>query len=189
MEDTAKFFGKFSQASYEPLQNNQIIEDYTLDNELSTPEQRVYTNPTTKGIVIASRGTNLKNKKDTLNDLRSDLLLSVGLQRFDPRIKREKENLKRVEDKYCKEGCEINTVGHSLGGVVSNELGKSSNNVKGVYSFNKGSTLLTKNGSAKETAYLTKGDLLSNLSAFTNRGKTIITNTNRKNKHTVKNFL
>ena len=187
-EDTAKFFSKFSRATYEPLNNNQIIEDYSLDNELSTPEQRVYKNNKNE-IVVASRGTHLKTKKDTLNDLRSDLLLSVGLQRFDPRVKREKENLKRVEEKYCKDGCNINTVGHSLGAQVANELGKSSGNVKGVYSFNKGGTALTRGGSAKETAFYKSGDLLSNMTAFTNRGKSIITNTKNKNKHTIKNFL
>jgi hypothetical protein len=189
MEDTAKFFGKFSQATYQPLQNNQIIEDYTLDNELSTPEQRVYKNKD-NNIVVASRGTHLKTKKDTLNDLRSDLLLSLGLQRFDSRFKREKDNLKKVEDKYCKDqSCNITTTGHSLGSQVANELGRSSNNVKQVISFNKGGTALTKGSSAKELAFYNRGDLLSNMTALTNRGKTIITNTKNKNKHSIANFI
>lgn len=189
MEDTAKFFSKFSKATYEPLNNNQIIEDYTLDNELSTPEQRVYTNKD-KGIVVASRGSNFKNVKDTLNDLRSDLLLSLGLQRFDNRFKREKDNLKKVESKYCTDNnCNITTVGHSLGGVIANDLGKSSNNVKSVISLNKGGTALTRGGSAKETAFYKSGDILSNMGIFGNRGKSIISNTKNKNKHTIKNFI
>ena len=137
---------KFAELGYETdkakIQNQLDGSGYNLDEGLSSNETKVFTNPATKEVTVAYRGTDL-SKPSRWKDLRSDVAIATGLERYDPRFKQAKAHFKDVEDKYQKEGYKVTTTGHSLGGQLSKYVndenqGKVDKNV----AFSRGSGLL-----------------------------------------------
>lgn len=128
---------------------------YTYDTQLSNNENKVfvdkYGNPN-----IAYRGT----KPSKLKDLKSDIMLAIGLQKYDTRFKEAQKLKKLVENKYEKP---INIFGHSLGGTLSEFVkGKDDR----VFTYNKGVGVgdIGKTVSKNQTDYRNENDAISILS-------------------------
>jgi hypothetical protein len=185
MSDEDLVYAKMSKVSYEVNAPDEV-DGYKLDRELSNRERKVYASGD-GDVVIAHAGTQLKDKRQRLKDIGSDLAVTFGMERYDPRFKRAERHLKDVERKY--EGKKIVTTGHSLAGSIAGYLGKKSDNVKKVVTFNRGSSLLSDRGSAKARNHYTQNDLLSTVGALVNRGTNIVKRGTRKNAHSVLNFI
>ena len=122
---------------------------YKYDPELSSNENKVFVdrkgNPN-----IAFRGT--KTGKDVV----SDVLLGLGLDKYDTRFKEAKHLTKLVEDKYEKP---VNVFGSSLGGSIAEKAGGNGS----IYTHNKGVGIgdLFKSIPNNQTDYRNKNDVVS----------------------------
>jgi pimeloyl-ACP methyl ester carboxylesterase len=179
------FYAKLSSAAYQP-QAPEEIDGYKLDRELSNKERKVFAS-SDGDVVIAHAGTRLKDPRQRMKDIGSDLAVTFGMERFDPRFRRAERHLKDVERKY--QGRGITTVGHSLGGDLAGYTAKKSDSVQKAVTFNRGSSLFSDRGSAKARNYYAQGDLLSSVGALVNRGTNIIRRGKRKNAHSLMNFV
>lgn len=180
-------FAEASRLAYGNRDESDKLHGYTLDKDLSDHEKKVYVNNHDGHILLSHRGTELRDKKHRLQDIGSDLALTFGLQSLDPRFRRAERHLKATQQKY--QGRDIHLAGHSLGATVVGELGKKSDAVKTVHTYNKGASLLTGGGSSKQVNHVISGDPLSNLGIFRNRGTTIVSNRKGKDKHKLSNFF
>ena len=109
---------------------SEIIGDFVLDRNLSTPTAKVYTNPDTKQTIVAHRGT--KGAWDWGNNL----AYATGLYDYTDRYKQGKKVQEEAEKKYGAQN--ISTLGHSQGAVLSRKLGK---NTKEIINVNPAYTL------------------------------------------------
>jgi len=127
---------------------------YKYNDKLSNNESKVFEDAQGKPL-IAFRGT----KPTKLKDLRSDVMLGLGLQKYDPRFKQSNELLKKVEKQY---GQPVTTISHSLGSALAVHA-----NPKGVnYTYNRGIGLgdIGKTVPKNTHEYRTSQDLVSGLS-------------------------
>jgi hypothetical protein len=127
---------------------------YKYDSEFSTNNTKIFTDQNNKAHLV-SRGTH----KFRLDDLKSDLLLGVGLQQYDPRYKQTQNILNKTKEKY---GSNVDLYGHSLGGgLISNS--KTDGNV---YTYNKAAGIdsIGKKINSNQYDYRTSNDLISQLS-------------------------
>lgn len=98
---------------------------YRLDHELSNSEHKVFVNPDNQSSTIAFTGS--RKAKDFLI---TDPAVVLGLGKYTQRYKDSQQVVNKAKEKY---GDNINSIGHSLGGFLSE-------NVKGVkrkYTVNK----------------------------------------------------
>jgi len=102
---------------------------YKYDNDLSSNDSKVFTDADGKPHIV-HRGTN----KMRLQDLRSDIMLGLGLQKYDNRFKEAKHTTQLVRDKYNQEP---DVFGHSLGGALAEKSGSKGN----ITTYNKGAGL------------------------------------------------
>jgi len=110
---------------------------YIYDGDLSNEHNAVYFNPKDKKVITAFRGTQLHHgTKTAVEDLSTDGLIVLGMENFSTRFKDTKDHHQKVMDHY--KDYQHETVGHSLGGSLSNYVGRA----HGVesHSFNPGST-------------------------------------------------
>ena len=120
---------KFAQLGYEPLNNtnryNEVLHGtgYELDPSLSNEETKVFHNPTTRQVSMAYRGMPL-NKPSRWKDLKSDLAILMGQEKYDTWFKQVNHHFKGVLDKYG-DGYNIDTTGHSLGGQLAKHVNDS----------------------------------------------------------------
>jgi Lipase (class 3) len=129
---------KLSQEAYKDNSADNV-DGYQLDKELSNRKTKVYHNPETKKTVVAHRGTKVTDKKDLLNDV----LVATGLlsSSTSNRVKNATDIAKKAESKY--KDSDIKNTGHSLGGTVASEVGKSlSVKNSAVETYNKGASPL-----------------------------------------------
>ena len=91
------------------------LDDFELDNELSTEEHSVFYNETTNETVISYRGTT------NLNDVKTDSHIFLGREKNTERYKRSEEVFEKTKNKY---GNNIIVTGHSLGGGISSHIGE-----------------------------------------------------------------
>lgn len=185
--DTDKIYAEASKLAYGNNDEADKLAGHTLDRSLSDFEKKVWVNNETGNLILGHRGTELKDKKHRVKDLLSDVALTFGAERLDPRFRSAERHLKAVENKY--QGKKITTTGHSLAGQVSTYLAKKSNNVDKAVTFNKGFTPFSDRGSNKSINYYTQGDVISNAGALFSKGKHIIQNRANKNKHSLSNFF
>ena len=127
---------------------------YKYNDKLSNNEAKVFEDAQGKPIV-AFRGT----KASKLKDLRSDVMLGLGLQKYDKRFRDSNALIKQVEKQY---GQPVTSIGHSLGGSLSQESNKKGQ----VITYNKGVGLSSIGKTIPKTQqdYRTNQDLVSGLS-------------------------
>ena len=98
----------------------------------------VYRNKDTGESVLNVKGTDVKNKRDILSDIRLGLGLSSHDKQFKSRTKQIKDHMKNESPES------VIVTGHSLGGsIVTSAMAKSKSvrdNVKKVHNFNTGFT-------------------------------------------------
>lgn len=126
----------FSNQAYQDRNNRRGINNYQYVDNLSSIYEAVFINSNQKIIYIAFRGT----KPTDINDLSEDIQIvaqDLGKSNFksiSQRIRRGKELIDKLRTSYRDH--QIKLTGHSLGGRISNELGRS-NNLRSI-SFNAG---------------------------------------------------
>lgn len=109
--------------------NIDTINNYKLDDELSSDKTKVYINNNNNEVVIANRGTS--DMKDVITDMK----IIFGYK--DNRFKEGIDILNKVKKKYINSS--IDVIGHSLAGAVAEEQGKDPQ-VKNIITLNKPTT-------------------------------------------------
>jgi hypothetical protein len=160
---TARETQSLIKASYD--KNIADVGDYKIDKSLSGNRTKVYFDENTGKSIVTHKGT------DSIQDVGTDIGLAVGFRgkRFD----HAKKMQKKAEKKYGTENME--TLGHSLGGIVAEEVGTNSRNV---VTLNKAVTpfgLAKKNRNKNQYDIKTEHDPVSMLNKFaTNKNKTTV---------------
>lgn len=154
------------EASYQPNReatNTLEKAGYKLDPTLSTREHKVFIDEASGEPNIVFRGTNPKATKDIF----SDVLIGLGLNKYDPRQQRSNALVEQVKKKYNKDP---HLYGHSLGGKLAEEAGRSTS--ASVTTFNKATDPrdVFKTISEKQTDVRTENDPISIFSVL-QRGK------------------
>jgi len=107
---------QFVDAGYKSKRDVKNIDDYELDNELSTRRDKVYVNKKTGKVVHSISGT------DNLMDWSNNLLIPFGLHSKTNRYKNAEETQKKANEKYGKQN--VSVVSHSQSGNIANTLDK-----------------------------------------------------------------
>jgi hypothetical protein len=155
------------------------VKGYTIDKSLSTPDRTAYVD-SEGNLVMAFRGTDLKNKNNTWRDLGTDALVGLGLQKLSSRYKNQQKGLDSAIEKYGKD--KVRTTGHSLGGALATTVGAR----RGVKSssFNQAvgiGDVVRNRTYTNATAYRTKNDPVSLLASKVRGLKTTIVRGNGHN--------
>ena len=115
--------------SYSKTTVKEGFGDFDVDPSLTTRETQTYINRKTGQVLVVHRGT--KSMSDVFTDL--------GYTAFGYKGKRFKEAEKIQKKAELKYGAQnISTLGHSLGSLISSEVGKNSNEI---INYNKPMTL------------------------------------------------
>ena len=128
---------------------------YSMDNNLSNINTRVYYNPELDKSILTIRGT-----KNLLNDIPTDF--SVFLGTTDLQNTKRFKDTEKVYNKAKEKYKNLTIVGHSLGGFLANALPTDKNDR--VFTYNKGVGLINHDTKANETALRTQTDIISFLS-------------------------
>ena len=99
--------------------------DFQVDSDLTTKETQTYVNPKTGQVLVVHRGT--QGLRDVLTDIAYTATGYKG-----KRFKDANKIQKQAESKYGAEN--ISTLGHSLGSLVSSDVGSNS---KEIINYNK----------------------------------------------------
>ena len=89
-----------AQTAYKPLDkaaNSLKGSGYNLDPGLSGDDTQVNVNPTTKEVVLSYRDTQLNSKKNRWKDVASDLAITTGMEKFNPRFRNADKHFKQVQ--------------------------------------------------------------------------------------------
>lgn len=114
---TASETGALIKSSYD--RKNKDIGDFKIDKKLSGRRTKVYFNEAENKPVIVHRGT------DSIQDVGTDIGLMFGYR--GKRFAHAKKMQKKAEKKYGTEN--MHSLGHSLGGIVTEEVGGKSKNI------------------------------------------------------------
>ena len=128
---------------------------YTMDNDLSNINTRVYYNPELDKSILTIRGT-----KNLLNDIPT--YFSVFLGTTDLQNTKRFKDTEKIYNKAKEKYKNLTIVGHSLGGSLANALPTDKNDR--VFTYNKGVGLINHNTKGNETALRTQTDIISFLS-------------------------
>ena len=139
------------KASYEPnkkAKKTLAKSGFELDKKLSGQRAKVFTDRVGRGNV-SFRGTN------NLHDVATDLSIGVGLLPITKRFKHTKKVMRQAQQKYG----DVNTMSHSLGGILSERSGARGN----IITYNKASLgdKSSKRKKGRQTDIRTKGDIVS----------------------------
>jgi hypothetical protein len=115
---TARELKRTLNASYDDVPMD-ATNDFKVDRELSGKRTKVFHDASTGRTVVAHRGT------ASIQDVGTDLGLAVGYR--GKRFAHAKKVQKQAEKKYGTDNLE--TAGHSLGGIIAEEVGGNSRNV------------------------------------------------------------
>ena len=115
-------YGDTPQARQEKLNKFNLSKDWAIDSKLTTPDVVVMKNDKTKQIVHSVAGTRLSSTANRFRDLRSDLGIVLGLDRWGDRTKEVKSVVDSAKDKYKDNNHTL--TGHSLGAKVSTNISR-----------------------------------------------------------------
>jgi hypothetical protein len=138
---------KSSYNKNKDAKNDLASQGYVLDEQLSGKRAKVFTGPDGKPSIVY-RGTN------TIQDVGTDMLVSIGLGKYTNRVKHSKKVHDEVKQKYKTN--EVDTYGHSLGGYLAENVGAKGN----IVTYNKAS-IGGKVTNPKQTDIRTKNDVVS----------------------------
>jgi hypothetical protein len=129
--DNKKQLKQFIDNSYRNVQKPRIS-GYVRDNNLSGRRVQVYHNPDTGSTNVVHRGT------QGWKDVATDAAVAVGRLTGRKRYKHAKKVQAQAEAKYG----DVHTIGHSLGGLVAEKVGRKGkvstlNKAVGVLELNK----------------------------------------------------
>ena len=105
---------KFVEAGYKKKSEAKQIDDYILDEELSTKRDKVYYNPTTGRAVHTIAGT------DSAYDWTNNALIPLGMHEYTNRYKNSESIQKKVNKKYG--ASNVDLVSHSQSGNIAENL-------------------------------------------------------------------
>lgn len=134
------------------------VNDYMIDNSISTKTSKVYVNPKTGSVVVGHRGT------EGLFDWGNNLVYAFGgktAYELTPRFKEAKAVQLRAEKKYGAKN--ITTIGHSQGGLQAEMLGKNS---KEIITLNKATRPFSGATAANQYDVRSSRDIVSALNPF-----------------------
>lgn len=104
----------FVDAGYKKKSEAKKIDNYVLDEELSTKRDKVYYDPTTGKAVHTIAGT------DTMKDWSNNALIPLGLHQYSNRHKNAETIQKKANAKYGKDNVDLVT--HSQSGHIAENL-------------------------------------------------------------------
>jgi hypothetical protein len=147
-------------ASYDDVPMD-ATNDFKVDRELSGKRTKVFHNSKTGQTVVAHRGT------ASIQDVGTDLGLAVGYRgkRFSHAAKVQKQ----AEAKYGT--ANMDTIGHSLGGIIAEEVG---GNSKNVITMNKAVVDPFRRNLKNQTDVKTSNDPVSMLNRFSSNKAHVI---------------
>jgi len=105
---------KFVEAGYKKKSEAKQIDDYILDEELSTKRNKVYYNPTTGKAIHTIAGT------DSAYDWTNNALIPLGMHEYSNRYKNSESIQKKVNKKYG--ASNVDLVSHSQSGNIAENL-------------------------------------------------------------------
>ena len=105
---------KFVEAGYKKKSEAKKIDNYVLDEDLSTKRDKVYYDPNTGKAVHTIAGT------DTLKDWSNNVLIPLGLHQYSNRHKNAEKIQKKANEKYGKSNVDLVT--HSQSGHIAENL-------------------------------------------------------------------
>jgi hypothetical protein len=159
---------------------------FVLDEDLSNKKTRVFHNPETKEVKISHKGTDPTDK----NDLKNDLLLSVGLlnKHTSQRVRNANKITAEANKKYGAEN--ITHTGHSLGGYLASNSARGENKVE---TYNAGTSPLAivsnqfKKKKQNAIHYTTGVDPISG-ARLSSKDKVVLVKPTKLNVHGLENF-
>jgi hypothetical protein len=104
----------FVEAGYKKKSEAKKIDNYILDEDLSTKRDKVYYDPNTGKAVHTIAGT------DTLKDWSNNALIPLGLHQYSNRHKNAEKIQKKANEKYGKSNVDLVT--HSQSGHIAENL-------------------------------------------------------------------
>lgn len=130
---------------------------FTLHKNLSSSNYQTYFKPSTKQLLFVIKGTDLLSPRDVT----TDFYLAFGNLKNTTRLKEAASALQKAKDTLQP----LHTVvaGHSLGGAIAQYIASGSDKV---LTLDKGATI-NQPTRQNETAYRTKGDIVSSLAKDT----------------------
>jgi len=138
---SAKIFKKALTNSYGKSNKKEGFDGYEPVNRLTDRQAQVYHNPKTGHTIVAHRGT--QGIKDVFTDL---AYATTGYK--SGRFKKAERIQKEAEKQFGSQN--VSTVGHSLGSLLSSEVGKNS---KEIINYNKP---ITPFGRRRDNEYVVK---------------------------------
>lgn len=105
---------KFVEAGYKKKSEAKQIDDYILDEELSTKRNKVYYNPNTGRAIHTIAGT------DSAFDWTNNALIPLGMHEYTNRYKNSESIQKKVNKKYG--ASNVDLVSHSQSGNIAENL-------------------------------------------------------------------
>ncbi len=157
---TAHELKKVLNSSYE-ANPTDATRNLKVDKELSGKRTKVFHDADTGQTVVAHRGT------ASIQDVGTDLGLALGFR--GKRFAHAKKVQKQAEKKYGTN--QLETVGHSLGGIVAEEVG---GNSKNVITFNKAVVNPNRRNLKNQTDVKTSDDPVSVLNRFSSNKAHVI---------------
>ena len=104
----------FVEAGYKKKSEAKKIDNYVLDEDLSTKRDKVYYDPSTGKAVHTIAGT------DTMKDWSNNALIPLGLHQYSNRHKNAEKIQKKANEKYGKSNVDLVT--HSQSGHIAENL-------------------------------------------------------------------
>jgi hypothetical protein len=149
------------------------IDGYIRDDSLSGRRHQVYYHPETKEAIISHRGT-----EGSIKDWMNNAAYATGLYHHTSRYKVAKDAQAKAEAKYGANN--LNTIGHSQGAMIANDLGKQSKNIISVDRPAKLSDVFFKKTGKNHQDIRTSNDIVSSMIPYqrmTNKPITIASKT------------